>query len=241
MEVSFHWAMVAYYAYADITAIKGALQAHSFRSSDPEDMKTNRMIYGSFSYITIWNMCIQQLYFVMCCREHLLSKEQKPTEKMRKARQVLLSSILFPTTFVVAMIYWYEYWKSPTLVYGDILARIYPFWMDHVMHTFIVPIALVAMYLSTTRERAWGSGRLRGWLIYNAFLTFYITVVIIARLIRGIWPYPFLDPVNEDSINSSPWLFFLSLYAVGGIWYYIGLHLSRHILGSKPDGEKKRT
>ncbi|XP_071444215.1 androgen-dependent TFPI-regulating protein-like [Hetaerina americana] len=239
MAVAFHWSMVAYYAYADITYLKGMVHMNS-QGKDPDDHSISRMFNGSLTYITLWNVMVQQVYFMMCCRENLLSRvsDGEKKEWSRRARQVILRSILFPTTFVVAIIYWTVYWRSPTLIFGDKLSELYPAWVDHTMHTFIVPIALLELYLSTTRERvsAEDGGKLKGWLTFNAFITTYSAVVIFGRLIRGVWPYPFLDPVN----NGNPILFFIFLYVVGGFWYYVGQHLTHKIWRNQYDGRKRK-
>lgn len=236
LDAVFHWAVLAYYLCADATMIHGLINAHALRGRPEDDPTTNRIVYGAHTYITIWNLIIQQVYFGMCCYDHLLSKPDEEKHSPSKKRKLMFRSVLFPTTCVVSTIYWWWYWKSPFLIFGDLLNEIYPWWVDHVMHTLIVPIAtaeLFLVYSPSTEKDNQGEYNVKGLMVYNAFITFYAAVVIVVRVIRGVWPYPFLDPAN----NGNPFYFFVSLYALGWMWYLVGLRLPQKFRG----GDQTRT
>ncbi|XP_071443836.1 androgen-dependent TFPI-regulating protein-like [Hetaerina americana] len=228
----FHVGTLLYYIAVNAYIVAGMEHAYEKLGRPKDDPMVTRMLAGSATYFTVWNLLVQQVYFSLCCLEYLLElfpKALSPTaqEQMRTTRRIMLPTLLFPCSCEVVFNFWALYWVSPRLVFGDFLDVINPMWINHAIHTNILPIAVLEMLLRARSEGVWDGGFLRDANKLNSFFTVYLVTVLVGYYRRGTWPYPFMDPLNG--------LMFFGLvalcYVMGWIWFSFGRCLNQIFSG----------
>ncbi|KAG8225930.1 hypothetical protein J437_LFUL005966 [Ladona fulva] len=173
-EEAFHAAILLYYAVVNHYVFYGINNAHRLLGRPLDDALVNRMLSGSPTYYTGWNLAIQELYFILRMVEHLLKfLSIASSERLRRWTRMILSVFVAPGSCAVVFMFWSVYAVSPGLVYGDFLDDINPVWVNHAIHTNVALIALLELYLRAQSDDIWNGGFVRGALTFAAFLIFY--------------------------------------------------------------------
>ncbi|CAL8257917.1 unnamed protein product [Gadus morhua 'NCC'] len=127
--------------------------------------------------------------------------------------------------------FWSIYAVDRELVYPKVIDAIIPHWLNHAMHTIIVPLVLVQMYI---QNHAYAS-RIKGATVMLFSGLLYMSWVLWVHHASGIWVYPFLKKLSLVTIL----LFFGICAGLQYLLYLLGEKISGRIWGH-PGSQKKR-
>ncbi|PSN57172.1 hypothetical protein C0J52_01481 [Blattella germanica] len=111
---------------------------------------------------------------------------------LRMFKAVFFTSVVIPTAILVAVNYWtLNTLLDPALIEDtQVLQRYVPLWMDHTLHTAVVPFAILELLLAHRPYPRWKAlGRVRSTFVVLS----YTSWVVFCVLVGGAWPYPYLQ------------------------------------------------
>ncbi|XP_053146205.1 androgen-induced gene 1 protein isoform X2 [Hemicordylus capensis] len=121
--------------------------------------------------------------------------------------------LTFINLFVVTM-FWSIYIYDRELVYPKLLDNFIPPWLNHGMHTTVLPFILIEM--RTTHHNY--PSRTCGLVAVCFFSVGYILWVCWIYHVTGVWVYPLLDYLG----SGSKIIFFATVTAIINIFYLLG-------------------
>ncbi|XP_071443603.1 androgen-dependent TFPI-regulating protein-like [Hetaerina americana] len=236
LGVAFHAAALAYYAYVDHVLTDGMGRVHLAINLDPDDPEILRWRNGIPYYFTFWNLILHQIYFTCCCIDNVsecipIHGPIKLQRTARTLRRIMLSSILFPSAMLVVVNFWAMALYDPSMMFVQYLYS-GPAWVNHACHTFVLPIVLLEMYLRATTEEPWGKGTHKTLLILHAFNLAYGITGAMSVVLRGCWPYPFLDMLSKGEIL----LFYAYIHITSTLGLWLQNRLVNNIRGKGTQG-----
>ncbi|XP_005993638.1 androgen-dependent TFPI-regulating protein isoform X3 [Latimeria chalumnae] len=92
----------------------------------------------------------------------------------------------------VVFTFWSLYIYDRDLVYPKMLDEIIPLWLNHAMHTFILPLLLLETYIVPHHYPS----KKMGLLGLTAFCFLYLMWIFWINYASGIWVYPILAKLN---------------------------------------------
>ncbi|XP_072552864.1 androgen dependent TFPI regulating protein 1 [Salminus brasiliensis] len=188
---------------------------------------------GRWKYLTFLNLVMQTVFFGVCIFTDLLHT-LLPSKSTRSGAPLLLvklrdgffTVLAFPVGTFVFTSFWSLYTYDRELVYPKRLDDIIPIWLNHAMHTVILPLVLVQMYLQHHRHPR----RINGILGLALFASLYLAWVLWIHHVSGLWVYPImahLSPVGLALFLGASSLSMAPLYLLGeklnrAIWSQTG-------------------
>uniref|UniRef100_A0AAZ3PD69 Androgen dependent TFPI regulating protein 1 n=1 Tax=Oncorhynchus tshawytscha TaxID=74940 RepID=A0AAZ3PD69_ONCTS len=109
-----------------------------------------------------------------------------------KLRDTIFTILAFPIGTFVFLSFWSIYHYDREMVYPKFLDDIIPSWLNHALHTIILPLALLQMYIQPHR---YGS-KMRGILGLAFFSAVYLGWVLWVHHAAGIWVYPIMERLS---------------------------------------------
>ncbi|XP_066528350.1 androgen dependent TFPI regulating protein 1 [Hoplias malabaricus] len=193
---------------------------------------------GRWKYLTFINLVLQTVFFGVCVLTDLIhtllpskSAHSRLPRCLVTLRDVFFTVIAFPLGVFVFASFWSLYTYDRNLVYPKYLDDIIPLWLNHAMHTVILPLLLVQMYLQPHKHPS----RLNGILALALFASLYLAWVLWVRHISGIWVYPIMARLSPMGLA-----LFLSAASFSlAPLYLLGEKLS-HAIWSPTDYQKKK-
>ncbi|XP_050426633.1 androgen-dependent TFPI-regulating protein-like [Adelges cooleyi] len=188
-----------------------------------------------FRFFTNWNLIMQTLYFSGCLLHDIMKILNGPNwlnlgTKFQNLLSASFASLILPTGILVSVTFWIFYGIDREVVYPKILDNYIPIWHNHGMHTVILP--LVFAELMTTKHRFLPVKVLI--TIFNSFMFFYSTILLVTYLKNDRWLYPLLEkfslPVAIAIILCFQFVFAGSLFA--------GVFIQNQVWGEKKRKEK---
>nr|XP_006134721.1 androgen-induced gene 1 protein-like isoform X2 [Pelodiscus sinensis] len=131
----------------------------------------------------------------------------------------------------VAVTFWTLYAYDRELVYPKELDEINPSWLNHTMHTTILPLLFIELITCPHRYLS----KLKGMVGLSIFGTSYLTWVLWVNYASGIWAYPILEVLG---IPGKVILFSISYLVMVG-FYLLGEHLTNYLWGDFQKYKKK--
>ncbi|CAL8275966.1 unnamed protein product [Boreogadus saida] len=201
---------------------------------------TRKITYGGkWKYLTFLNLVLQTLFFALCVLTDIVNLVFPATYKrgggfkslLVKLRDDLFTMFAFPYATFVFSSFWSIYAVDRELVYPKVIDAIIPHWLNHAMHTIIVPLVLVQMYI---QNHAYAS-RIKGATVMLFSGLLYMSWVLWVHHASGIWVYPFLNKLSLVTIL----LFFGICAGLQYLLYLLGEKISGRIWGH-PGSQKKR-
>ncbi|XP_076438077.1 androgen-induced gene 1 protein-like [Babylonia areolata] len=175
---------------------------------------------GKFKYLTFWNHCLQTAYFGLCALNALAGSDipasVSPAKRsgLQRFRDIVHSALAFPVGMFVVMTFWGLYAVDRELVYPRELDGIIPMWLNHVMHTTVLPILLVEKCLVYHHHPR----RHNGIFLLSAFALIYLAWILWIAYAADLWVYPVLRLMQnwERAVFILFLLmFFISIYVLG--------------------------
>ncbi|WAR17127.1 AIG1-like protein [Mya arenaria] len=178
---------------------------------------------------------MQTVYFGLSIMNDLKGSHAKPSDGGQKSKlqsflDVYLAALVYPVGVFVVMTFWGIYAVDRELVYPKKLDELIPQWLNHTMHSTVLPFLLIEKIVVYHEYPT----RRRGMSILLAFALLYlcwscityagsitnagISCITYAAYYANIWVYPVLAvmEVHQRAIFIGILcVFFLTIYMVG--------------------------
>lgn len=197
----------AYAIYYDVYELKLPEEVHSVREK----------FGGHAKYLTFLNMCLQCLYFGVCLVSDLAGRKSS----INRVKDVMFASAAFPIGIFVAVIFWGLYGVDRELIFPQKLDGHFPEWLNHFMHTTVLPLQLAELYLCRHEYPSRGFGGMLNTLLTLGYLLWLNYIYQVA----GFWVYPVFKVL---SAQQRP-VFMAACCAMGGFFYILGEKLNSMI------------
>lgn len=187
------------------------------------DMPAHQTYGGSWKFLTFINLVIQAIFFGICVLTDLSSLLTKGNDNQEQERQLrklislrdwMMAVLAFPIGVFVVTMFWSIYLYDRELVYPKLLDNFIPTWLNHGMHTTVLPFILIEM---RTTHHEYPSKRF-GLVAVCTFSVSYILWVCWIYHVTGVWVYPLLEHLG----SGAKVIFFATVTAITNIMYLLG-------------------
>ncbi|XP_053621586.1 androgen-dependent TFPI-regulating protein-like [Plodia interpunctella] len=204
-----------------------------------EDVKFKTFASLQARYLTVWTFFLQAvfasagLWCDVLTLKNSKTKDYKLPKHLKGFRDVLFAAIVWPSVLVVSTTFWPIFIYDRSLVFPEHLDRVIPPISNHIMHTFIVPLALWEVLF---QPRSKPRSHMRNILHILFHFVLYAVVLIYTYVERGIWIYPILLKLYGTVYF---YVIFVLLFTNSFIFYAIQWPLTALIWGKKVQGKRK--
>ncbi|XP_063165288.1 androgen-induced gene 1 protein isoform X1 [Candoia aspera] len=187
------------------------------------DMPAHQTYGGSWKFLTFINLVIQAVFFGICVLTDLSSlltkgndiqEQERQLRKLISLRDWMMAVLAFPIGVFVVIMFWSIYIYDRELVYPKLLDNFIPTWLNHGMHTTVLPFILIEM--RTTHHEY--PSRTYGLIAVCTISVGYILWVCWIYHVTGVWVYPLLDYLS----SAAKIVFFATVTAIINIFYLLG-------------------
>lgn len=218
-EFLFHVLACSFFVYTDLTSI--LIPGH------------NNTYGGRYKFATVISLKLVILYYGYSAGMDLtyifwsnISKSSKVNrQKFRKnclRRDYVFSSLLFPLTCTVVIMFWGLFLINPELVQSARARELSPThgFHNHAVHT--APIIFSLLECVVTKHRL-SIGFKKGCIGWVAFFASYLGWIFWIAHKANIWVYPFLKVLSTTGMI----IFFTAMFAFEAMLYQIGAYITR--------------
>ncbi|KAI8441451.1 hypothetical protein MSG28_015051 [Choristoneura fumiferana] len=227
--------------------ISNIVYMRSFHQGDVmKDPKIRAYIGIQWRFITCWNFLFQMVYACLgltCDVLTLVNSKNKRYELPKlfsQGRKTLFSAIVWPSTFVVATLFWPFYLYDKSLVFPDFIDKILTPLSNHVIHSFIVPVVLWEIMLQPLTEPR---NHMKNALILFIYTVVYFIVLFYTAVEQRLWIYPIFE--KADGTIYTPMLMVYSCVLTNihyrTQWYVASYLWGQPITKERIVNTKKRT
>lgn len=178
----------------------------------------------------------QVIYFALAFLNDIIGTNEvcpKKTPRIRVLKDIMFG-VAFPFAFYIAIVFWICYALYKDLIFPEYIANAFPLWVNHVMHTLIIPFVVIELFITPKIYISRLLGIAIGFLIGVA----YICVLLIALMVCGTMVYPFMDYMSWKVLGGFVVISYLGVLVI----YLLGAELNDIIHGiSKMKTEKIKT
>ena len=99
-------------------------------------------------FMTYWNVLLQIFYFVICLLNEIFGSTEvskTPSSRLQRLRNFLFSTLAFPVAILTTTSFWAIYGVNRELIWPTFLDKIYPLWVNHMVHTTCMVSQLIEM------------------------------------------------------------------------------------------------
>ncbi|XP_069462904.1 androgen-induced gene 1 protein [Ambystoma mexicanum] len=194
------------------------------------EMPAHQTYGGSWKFLTFIDLVIQAIFFGICVLTDLSSLLTKGSDSQEQERQLkklislrdwMMSVLAFPVGVFVVTMFWALYLYDREMVFPKLLDNFIPTWLNHGMHTTVLPFILIEM--RTTHHQY--PSRSFGLAAVCTFSIGYILWVCWVNHVTGVWVYPLLDHISPGAKIT----FFLFVTIMMNIYYILGEVLNSYI------------
>lgn len=149
---------------------------------------------GMWKFLTFWDLWFQLTYFTVALINNIVGSESssKKASSTQKLRDHLFASVAFPIGIFVCLFFWAVHLYDDNLIFPPQVAKFYPWYANHMMHTAPAVSQLVVLMTTCHVYPARKSGLLT---IGSVALTYLVWVCVIAYY-GGFWVYPFFKVMS---------------------------------------------
>ncbi|KAI1883195.1 hypothetical protein AGOR_G00242710 [Albula goreensis] len=147
-------------------------------------------------------------------------------KQLNLCKDLLFSVFAFPVGMFVVLIFWAIYTYDRQLVYPASMDEFFPPWMNHAMHTLVLPLCMGELVL---QPHAFPKAR-NGLAALTIVGLAYLSWVIWVYLTVGIWVYPLLGLLSTPGLLG----FFFCNMSIVTLFYILGQILNKKIWGHMP-------
>ncbi|NWW92679.1 ADTRP protein, partial [Rhynochetos jubatus] len=180
---------------------------------------------GQWKYLTVLNLVLQAVFYGVSFLADVLRliKKLRCAKCVISSRDLLFSVLAFPVSTFVSISFWTLYTYNRELVYPKSLDGVIPLWLNHAMHTAVLPFAVLEILATPHRYPAKKKG-----LVLLGFVAFlYISWVLWIYSVTGEWVYPLFALFSPAGLTA----FFAGSLAIIVSFYNFGEFLNRMIWG----------
>ncbi|KAM3922379.1 androgen-dependent TFPI-regulating protein-like [Leptodactylus fuscus] len=192
---------------------------------------------GRWKYLTFLNQILQTAFFGVCLLCDLLqlclSNRNRFCSVLGRLKDCIFATLAFPVGVFVFTSFWSIYAYDRELVYPKELDSIIPQWLNHAMHTFILPLIVIELFACSHQY----PNKKNGISVLVVFAVAYLSWVHWVHYAADIWVYPILAKLDVVGML----VFFASSFLIMLIFYCLGEWLTRLRWGSgRPSKRKKK-
>lgn len=191
----------------------------------PEELKLRKFSFGGkMIYLTFIDAIIHACYHSIAFVNDFVGTNEAQVENppmIRKVRDYIFASFCFPLGLNVSLLFWSLYSIDRELVFPTIMEQIYPWWLNHILHTnvfLLTAVEMLILFHFYPRRKL----ELFGLM---SFIVIYIGWVHIVKLVADSWVYPVLDVLDIHHRYS----FFLLAGTIPIGFYFVGEFLNKEI------------
>uniref|UniRef100_A0ABI7WUC3 Androgen induced 1 n=1 Tax=Felis catus TaxID=9685 RepID=A0ABI7WUC3_FELCA len=121
------------------------------------EMPSHQTYGGSWKFLTFIDLVIQAVFFGICVLTDLSSlltrgsgnqEQERQLKKLISLRDWMLAVLAFPVGVFVVAVFWIIYAYDREMIYPKLLDNFIPGWLNHGMHTTVLPFILIEMRTS---------------------------------------------------------------------------------------------
>ncbi|XP_040483800.1 androgen-induced gene 1 protein isoform X5 [Ursus maritimus] len=121
------------------------------------EMPSHQTYGGSWKFLTFIDLVIQAVFFGICVLTDLSSlltrgsgnqEQERQLRKLISLRDWMLAVLAFPVGVFVVAVFWIIYAYDREMIYPKLLDNFIPGWLNHGMHTTVLPFILIEMRTS---------------------------------------------------------------------------------------------
>lgn len=175
---------------------------------------------GRWKFLTFWCLIIQTAYYALCLINDVFGSNTKPSQNVKaqsglqKFRDFVFASVVFPIGTFVVVTFWGIYAVDRELVFPKALDAFIPPWLNHVMHTTVLPFLLIEHFLVYHDY----PHRSKGLMACLGFVGLYQLWVLWIAYHANIWVYPImqvLDWQGRTAFFGACWVVIIFIYILG--------------------------
>lgn len=158
---------------------------------------------------------LQTAYFIVSLLNDVIGTNAV-TKKPPLIRQIkdVLFSITLCTALYVVLVFWIFHTFAKSAIFPIEAEKAFPVWLNHLMHTLILPVILVELLVT---KRNYPSKR-TGFAVAIILTVIYAGYIHIVYFKYNIWPYPFMYVISA----STKIFYFIGSGLLGMVFYLIG-------------------
>ncbi|XP_078101138.1 androgen-dependent TFPI-regulating protein [Sander vitreus] len=207
----YHIAAFSWYAFV----------VKTLAAKNGEKLPPGIFVYGGpWKYLTFLNLLLQMFFFGLAALNDL-QPGKKSESTLNRCKDLLFSVFAFPVGMFVVLLFWTIFAYDRELVYPATIDTFFPPWINHAMHTFVLPVSLGEVlvqphiYPQTKHALAALGGVGLAYLFWIIWV--YLSV--------GIWVYPLLGHFSTAGLMG----FFFFNMSVVTLLYVTGDKLNSHV------------
>ncbi|XP_010224436.1 PREDICTED: androgen-induced gene 1 protein-like [Tinamus guttatus] len=199
---------------------------------------------GGWEYLTFINqvpgcregtwlvrLILQALLFGICVIIDFIlifttAKKRSMSSRLLPVKDFIFSVLVFPVGLFVAVMFWTLYAYNRELIYPEELDEVNPSWLNHTMHTTILPLLFVELIACPHKY----PGKLNGVIGVSIFGSSYLIWMLWVNYASGIWVYPILEALDI----AGRMLLFVTSYLELLAFYFLGEKLTALLWGQIP-------
>ncbi|XP_073338519.1 androgen-dependent TFPI-regulating protein [Pagrus major] len=190
-------------------------------AKDGEELPPGIFVYGGpWKYLTFLNLLLQMTFFGLATVNDL-QPGKKSESTLNRCKDLLFSVFAFPVGMFVVLLFWTIFAYDRELVYPATIDTFFPPWMNHAMHTFVLPV-LLGEVLVQPHTYPQTKHALAALGVVGLSYLFWIIWVYLSV---GIWVYPLLGHFSTNGLMG----FFFFNMSVVTLLYVLGDKLNSHV------------
>jgi len=197
------------------------------------DVPTQKSFGGQWKYLTFINMVLQLIYFSISFLNNFFGSnalDRDNSTTLQKIRDFIFATLGFPIGQFVGIVFWTLFYIDRELVFPEVLDKLFPNYINHMMHTTVIPAQLLELILLYHIYPS----RLKGMATSYLFCLVYLVWIMIVAFVGGIWVYPILKIL--DPVPRAAFMFTCSLF--GAFLYLCGEGLNNMVWGKHVTSEQ---
>uniref|UniRef100_A0A3Q1FIK2 Androgen-dependent TFPI-regulating protein-like n=1 Tax=Acanthochromis polyacanthus TaxID=80966 RepID=A0A3Q1FIK2_9TELE len=207
-----------------------ALVLKSLIAKDGEELPPGIFVYGGpWKYLTFLNLVLQTVFFGLAAVNDL--HPGKTAEKtLGRLKDFLFSVFAFPVGMFVVLLFWSIFAYDRELVYPATIDTFIPPWINHAVHTFVLPVLLGEVLVQPHTYPQTKNALAALGAVGSAYLSWIVWVYLSV----GIWVYPLLGYFSTAGLVG---FFFFNMTVVTSL-YLLGDKLNSHFWSSMETNQK---
>ncbi|KAJ7338532.1 hypothetical protein JRQ81_012434 [Phrynocephalus forsythii] len=180
---------------------------------------------GPWKFLTVLNLVLQAVFYgvTLFTEVFVLMKKHRMAKSMFPFRDLLFGALAFPVSMFVFTSFWILYIYDRQLVYPQQLDLVIPEWMNHGMHTSILPLAILEIFSTPRRYPSKGKGLSLLGIAGFAYTSWLLWIYSVT----GKWVYPIFEVLSPFGRAAFLFIGFVSILFI----YNMGEFLCRMIWG----------
>uniref|UniRef100_UPI0037E84247 androgen-dependent TFPI-regulating protein n=1 Tax=Semicossyphus pulcher TaxID=241346 RepID=UPI0037E84247 len=202
-----------------------AFVVKSLAAKDGEELPPGIFVYGGpWKYLTFLNLLLQMCFFGLAAVNDLQHGKNSDSS-LSRCKDLLFSVFAFPVGMFVVLLFWTIFAYDRELVYPASIDAFFPPWINHAMHTFVLPVLLGEVLLQPHVYPQMKPALAALAAVGLAYL-FWIVWVFLSV---GVWVYPLLGHFSPAGLVG---FFFFNMLVVTSL-YVLGDKLNALVWSKK--------